>query len=942
MGKKPTGRCYIVVALLFLVAATPLFGQNVGTVRGEVRTADGEPVPGVQVEVTGELVRGERTATTGASGEYLFAGLPPGTVTVTATLGGMETATQEDVRVSISGAATVNLTLRPEGVAEEIVVTSEAPILDVTSSSVSRSYGAELIEQVPTTQRNYIEFVAFAPGILSTGRASNYGVTVSAYGRDPGSVSWNVDGLAINHADFAYPFGGYLDPQLIAEYQVLGVGAPAEYGEMTGAAVNVVTKSGTNNFHIRAAYQGEFDSTTATGPKVAGPTGEETGFERVKLTDYVLSSGGALIKDKLFYFFAASYKRDQLAEPGEAAGAVRGDETSRYNLKLDWSINSSNTLTLKSQYEDFEVSANYSAATDAYTVPEALGHDSAYAFPTAHVNFQSVLSSSTFFELSGNEMGWNDRFGPISDSGATAPVIDYTVFPAQSLGGTPYPFDYPTWYVRGAAKLTHFADDLAGSHEFKFGVQYSRSGVTVTGLSPGFSGKYYFKYAYYGPNYPYWYVYAREPHYYGSKEEALGVFVDDSWRIGERLTLNVGVRADTGSGDIPAFPVIESYPGPFGTGVPSDVILPAYNDVVDYDSVDPRIGLAYQVGEGTRQGVLRASYGRYHETNVAAMWSGPHPNRPPSRNGFSANRYGPFYYYRTVGDGNFDLPDPNMKRPETDQYALGYDQQLGNFVVGAQIVISETTDLIGWEILGDGVYEDVPFVNPLTGETIILKNIIVEPTTRKSNSPGPGANVPPGTDYWQEYEGYFLTFAKRRGGGRWSLDSSLGWSESRGQQPLNLSQSQNNWFYTSREGADPNHHIFGGGLGQNDRTWAFKTQALFDLPWQLQAAVIAEYKTGRPYALHQRVSLNQGLIEIPLEPLGDRRLPDVTLLDLALSRHFSLGNRLGFSIDLQMLNVLDEDAFTSWRGYRDGNTQGLTPNRYYQPRRMSLRLTLDF
>ena len=477
---------------------------------------------------------------------------------------------------------------------------------------------------------------------------------------------------------------------------------------------------------------------------MAGPTGEETGFARDKLTDYVLSSGGALIKDKLFYFAAASYKRDQLAEPGETAGAVRGDETSRYNLKLDWSINQSNTLTVSSQYEDFDVSANYSGATDAYTVPGAFGHESADAFPSAHMNFQSVLSSSTFFELSANEMGWNDRFGPVSDEGFVAPLIDYTVSPAQSLGGTPYPYDYPTWYVRSAAKVTHFADELAGSHEFKFGVQYSRSGVTVTGIYPGFGGKYYFKYNFYG--YPYYFVNAREPHYYGSKEEAIGAFIDDSWRIGERLTLNVGVRADDLSGDIPSFPKIESYPGPWGTGVPSDEFLPAYDDVVDYDSVDPRIGLAYQVGEGTRQGVLRASYGRYHESNVASMWSGPHPDRPQYRYGYSANRYGPFYYYRSSSDGNLALPDPNLERPQTDQYALGYEQQLGNFVVGAQMVISETEDLIGWQIGGDGVYEDVPFVNPLSGETIILKSIVTQATIRKGNDPGPGANVAPGDE----------------------------------------------------------------------------------------------------------------------------------------------------------------------------------------------------
>ena len=77
--------------LLTLEAATPIYAQNVGTVRGVVSSPDGEPIPGVLVHVTGDTVRGERTSMTGPTGEYLVAGLPPGPVTVTGTLDGFET-----------------------------------------------------------------------------------------------------------------------------------------------------------------------------------------------------------------------------------------------------------------------------------------------------------------------------------------------------------------------------------------------------------------------------------------------------------------------------------------------------------------------------------------------------------------------------------------------------------------------------------------------------------------------------------------------------------------------------------------------------------------------------------------------------------------------------------------------------------------------------------
>ncbi len=131
-------------------------------------------------------------------GEWLIPGLSPGTVTVTATLEGMETATVEGVRVSISGVASVNLTMRPAAVEEAITVTSEAPVLDVTSSSASVTFDQELVDLKPTTTRNFQELALMAPGVNLSGRLGNVGAYAghpTAYGRDQASISWNVDGL---------------------------------------------------------------------------------------------------------------------------------------------------------------------------------------------------------------------------------------------------------------------------------------------------------------------------------------------------------------------------------------------------------------------------------------------------------------------------------------------------------------------------------------------------------------------------------------------------------------------------------------------------------------------------------------------------------------------------------------------------------------------------
>ncbi len=436
------------LVILALVAATPICAQNVGTIRGTVTSPDGEPLPGVLVQVTGDIVRGERTSITGATGEYLVAGLPPGMVAVTGTLEGLEPSTVEGVRVSISGVATVNLRMRPADVVEEITVTSEAALIDVTSSSVSMDFQAELIDALPTTTRNYQEFALLAPGVNSQGRVGGVGEYqgfITAYGRDFGSHGWNVDGLAVAIPDDGAPFGGSIDPDTIAEYQVLGAGAPAEYGNMTGVAINVVTKSGTNTHHGRLASSGEWDDTTATGPKVADAFGVERGFERVTYESYSLWSGGPIKEDKLFYFLSIGLREELMNNPGATRSiTIPVGQADHYNLKLDWSMHPSHTLTGGYQWEDVNRPSFSTTGGRVLANPNSVGIQQASGQPYTRLGYQGVLGSNTLVE--GN---WSNIYTLTHHTAATgsfeSPFIDFNTSPATSLGGLIYPYLYPVW-----------------------------------------------------------------------------------------------------------------------------------------------------------------------------------------------------------------------------------------------------------------------------------------------------------------------------------------------------------------------------------------------------------------------------------------------------------------------------------------------------------------
>jgi outer membrane receptor protein involved in Fe transport len=923
-------RCSVFALLLLVMIAAPVLAQNVGTVRGEVRDANGDPLPGVMIEVDGPLVRGDRSTTTGVNGEFLVTALLPGAVSVTGRLDGFEDETVEDVRVSISQTSTVHMVLQLAATSEEITVTSERPILDVTSNVISTHLTEDFIDDLPT-KRSFQDYAAMAKGVTLQGRDQTYGDwRYSVYGSGGVSNSWNMDGLNSSLHDY----GGvwfWVNPDTISEVQVLGVGAPAEYGGMSGGAINIVTKSGTNEFDGRLNYYGQFDGLTAEGPKVAGLTGEETGFYRDKFNNYTLALGGALVQDELWYFLSLEYKEDALGEPGSIREFVRPDLWERSALKLDWTFNPSNTLTLSAQYEDYD----WQASSDPFLSQDAQTHEFGIR-PSFRLGWQSVFSNRTFFEMNLADFDNYDRVASVTGS-TEPPFVDYTQPVPTTVGGPRYPYDYGPGMIRTSAKLTHFADDLGGSHEFKFGVQFTDATTKTPQLYPGSGGLYYAKFAE-----SFYWRYTRQQHYYGSDSTSLGLFVDDSWNLGGKTTLNLGVRYDHDNGGIPPYEVLLDHGGGKGNAVFSGDFYPAYDDLVDWKNISPRLGIAHQVGEGERQGVLRVSYGKYFEANNTAMWNGPHPDRPPSMYAFSYYRNGPWYVYRTVADENLIQPDPNMKAPEYDQYALGYEQQLSEtLTLGAELVVKRGTNLIGWHILDDGVYEEVPFENPETGETMTLFGIVEEPTRRKGNSPGPGANAPPGARYHQDYEAIFVSLTKRKVG-RWGMNASLGWSNSEGFTARNLDQRQAEPFFSSQSGVDPNHHINAEGLLQGDRTWVFAGQVQVDLPWQLRGAGVLKVQDGRPYGLFQRVQLPQGQIDVALTPREDqRRMPGSATLDLGIGRNFSLGGDVSFGVDLQVLNALNEDAWDWWQAtaFRDGN---LVPSLYQYPRRLMLRLSFDF
>ena len=179
------------------------------------------------------------------------------------------------------------------------------------------------------------------------------------------------------------------------------------------------------------------------------------------------------------------------------------------------------------------------------------------------------------------------------------------------------------------ATLSHFAEDfIAGDHDFKIGIQYSRGSSDVDGGY--FAGVAYATYTYeYYYGYPYLYEakYEMAPYSYGARSSQVSGFLDDTWSVSDRLTFNIGLRYDHNTGSIPDYPEIEVGPAPDYEWTDSEVIVPGKPDLVKWRVFSPRIGLAFKLTPDGKT-LFRANVGRYYDQMIMGNWYTPAATTP--------------------------------------------------------------------------------------------------------------------------------------------------------------------------------------------------------------------------------------------------------------------------------------------------------------------------
>src|SRR5258708_23711099 len=303
---------------LFLMQTSVARGQRLdGSLRVEVGDTSGASVVEAKVTVTNEATGVSVSTTASSAGSYLFPNLLVGTYTVTVEKTGFKKSVQKGVTVESNSTAEAKVALELGEGSVVVEVEAGAELVKTESSELSATFSGRVVNELPvsTLGGDVKEFAVFAPG-TTTQQGGVLGSGGSIGGTRPRFNGFSIDGVDDNRLDVNGPTQPVIQ-ESVAEFTLLTNQFSAEYGHSSGGQFNIVTKSGTNNWHGTGWwYNRNRDLNAATNQEVAnflapGNTGELK--NRFDYNRDGASIGGPILKEQLFIFGAYEYQNEGLA-----------------------------------------------------------------------------------------------------------------------------------------------------------------------------------------------------------------------------------------------------------------------------------------------------------------------------------------------------------------------------------------------------------------------------------------------------------------------------------------------------------------------------------------------------------------------------------------------------------------------------------------------------
>jgi hypothetical protein len=845
---------------MMLLASLAARGATTGALLGVVTDTTGAALPGVTVTVTGANLQGSRSAVTSAAGEYQIQLLPPGDYRVEFTLEGFNAVNRESVKVGLDTTSKLDATMSIGAVSADIIVVADAVIVDPTQTAVQQNFGQQHLKYatIGANGRSYQNVLQQAAGVAAVPGSSG---NPSVMGANLGQNNYMLDG--VNTTDpVTHTHGSNLPFDAIQEVSTQILGKDAEYGRAIGGVVNVVTKSGGNQF------SGTFDARLGNDQLAESGEHYDAGAQEFRSFKPAATLGGPVLHDRV-WFFGTLERPDSAVTEGPTTyrpGFTIQPGTSTFQgwnslFKLTATPAANHTLSFR--YTNNNAVIDNAVGTSLVS-PEAdyLQDQESTIY---NLGYDAVLSPQWLASV---------QVGARRGSLESAPKQDVSLPSIFNQTYGYYTQNYFNWQYGDRnrdeliASTTYFAN-LAGSHTLKAGLNLDRATFSsfnnFTGIGAfdelcaeefGFANGTQCGGIYY---------------HAGNDEKDLLIvtsivpeetftsslhayYVQDEWHPVSSVTARLGLRYDRSSFEVEG-----------------------NENAPDMSKLQPRIGLAWDVFNNTRT-VLHGFWGDVMDDNGLSLASFG------SRLGTVASFF--FYdpatdaydlYAGTQGGASGNQYDPDLKPTVSREMNAGVTQRVWH---------NSTFDLTGvWRQSRD-MFED----------SCVDADCAFYVMTNRPN----GLDV-----LKSEYQGVIARLETRPYSWLSGLVSYT-WSESKGSVE-----------YTQNAGADfdeyPAHFANRYGYLTDDARHRFKVAGFVTAPFGTTFGVDYVYRTGVPDNVTASISGGPGQPAsggtLFVIPRGERRLPSAQQLDLQVVHELTLGR---FTVGLigSVFNVFSSETVT--------------------------------
>ena len=918
-------RSLIAGVLLVLVPASLLEAQSLSTVQGFITDESGAAVPGVTVELV-DLERGQsRTAATNRQGFFALRALPSGEYDLVASLAGFQTTRQEHIHVHVGQVLEVDLELSLASVAETVVVTAAAPLLEVGRGGAAGYVDEEEIASLPISGRDFVQFALLKPTVKVEPQRGG----ISLSGQRGINSGLTIDGADAKSAFFGYGRGGeatengglVVAQESVKEFQVVTSGYSAEAGRSGGGYINVVTKAGTNHFAGSGFFFFRDQRLVARLPQspLDAHRGIAASDDRYEVDEFErynwgASFGGPIVRDRTHFFLSydQTARRQPFIQNIRGAGQYdavlarypdlvtgfhpNGDDTASGQFvretdnlilfgKLNHRVSDEHSLTLRYNVTDF-------ARTSDYVAEESRKLQRTHALVGSVVSLLGDTGVNEFrVQYAYDDL---DRLANLSD---TALQANFRIF-EPSFGAFGKPWWLPIYVDEEKFELQERFSFLSGNHEIRLGFDYSRDD-----LSEYFAGNADGRYDFNTIGDFVAGDAARARIFFGDvsnpnfdvTQQTLGFYLQDTWSPSARLTLNAGARWDGTFNPSRIEHVLSE-----GTSIPNDL-----------DNVSPRAGFVYSLdADSIVRGGAGIFYGRtptvlffsaYSDTGVFPRYGNAVVS--PGQTGFVP-------LGSEIDNANppaglipaLSYVHPDFEDPRTTRLNLGYEREVARDLAASLDFVYARGDLLasnvdanapapGRDAFGRPVYSG-DRINPNYGR------ILVREALARS-------------DY------VALTAAlRRRFRDGIQFQAHYTWSRDR-------SNDDNERSSGSLTLTDPSDPDYDWGLSSRDIPHRFVASGVFTLPFDILASGILTAQSGSPFtALDPRVGFHnhpdfyvgpygpqtRAVIGGELAPVNGERNDAWANLDLRITKRFNVGGAQLEAL-FEVFNVLNTATF---------------------------------